>query len=138
MMFSTNYVCILRTRIKPYHIFLGVDHGNLANESPDVDQQVVAHIDAGVCDARIENDALAVGFCEDIRSRMGRFVSKYRSALLHVLGNRGTHCSAISGEMQALKKPTPVPNKIKPRMKEARAPLGDAMTCGIAAMRMRM
>jgi hypothetical protein len=44
----------------------------------------------------------------------------------------------MSGEMQALKNPTPVPNKIRPRMKDARAPFGDAITCGIAAMRMRM
>jgi hypothetical protein len=34
----------------------------------------------------------------------------------------------MSGEMQALKKPTPVPNKIKPMMKDARAPFGDAIT----------
>jgi hypothetical protein len=40
--------------------------------------------------------------------------------------------------MQALKNPTPVPNRIKPRIKAARAPFGDAMTWGIAAMRMRM
>jgi hypothetical protein len=40
--------------------------------------------------------------------------------------------------MQALKKPTPVPNRIKPRMKDARAPFGEAITCGIAATRIRM
>jgi hypothetical protein len=44
----------------------------------------------------------------------------------------------MSGEMQALKKPTPLPNKIKPRMKDARAPFGEAITCGIAAIRMRI
>jgi hypothetical protein len=29
-----------------------------------------------------------------------------------------TNCSAMRGEMQALKNPTPVPNKIKPRTNE--------------------
>jgi hypothetical protein len=40
--------------------------------------------------------------------------------------------------MQALKKPTPVPNKINPIMKDARAPFGFVMTAGIAATVMRM
>jgi len=40
--------------------------------------------------------------------------------------------------MQHLKNPTPLPKRIRPRMNAAREPFGLAMTCGMAAMMMRM
>jgi hypothetical protein len=37
-----------------------------------------------------------------------------------------------------LKKPTPLPNRMSPIMNDPRAPLGWAMTCGMAAMMIKM
>jgi hypothetical protein len=50
------------------------NHGDLTNKCSNVDQKVVAHVDAGVCNAWVHNDALAVGFCANVPPRMACLV----------------------------------------------------------------
>jgi hypothetical protein len=101
------------------------NHRHLTHQRSNVNQKIVAHVDARVCDSWIHNDALSAGFGANVPSGMACLVSIIESAFANLELIAIAHCSAISGEIQALKKPTPLPNKIKPRMNDARAPLGE-------------
>jgi hypothetical protein len=50
------------------------NHGDLTDKCSDVDQEVVTHVDARVCNPRIHNDALSTGFGTNVSSGMARFV----------------------------------------------------------------
>jgi hypothetical protein len=50
------------------------NHGDLTNKCSNIDQKVVTHVDAGVGDSWIHNDALSAGFGTNVSSRVARLV----------------------------------------------------------------
>ena len=121
---------------------------DLSNQRANVDEEVVTHVDVGDGHDGVINDPLARLQSLDhgagvimliLHSKNGKQRSPNAvMCTITALESLELTCSAIIGEMLHLKKPTPMPKKIRPTTKQPRDPEGLVKTWGMAEMMMMM
>jgi hypothetical protein len=72
------------------------NHGDLTNKCSNIDQKVVTHVDAGVGDSWIHDDALSAGFGTNVSFRVARLVPVIK--LAYWRSRAGSNCSLFGNK----------------------------------------